>query len=248
MPTGVKSALTRTVAVLAAVFIAVFTAGCLGGNSEQGGVWGNIRRLIGADSPAGTFSGVFSPDDGADYIPTNDMDAAKAVIEARLESQEVSGYEVSCNYSTNEITVTYPVYGDIDSFDPKQAASVIAARGLLTFCRNLDKDDVILIGDFDVKDANANYTETGDYGVYINLTESGAQKFAEATAQLVGQQISIWLDDTCLCSPTVNAAITNGSAIVTGLANAEAANSLADILNSGSLPFSLKCDSITVDK
>lgn len=248
MPKSVKTVLTRAAAVFAAVLIAVFMAGCFGGNAEHGGVWGGIRRLIGANSATATFCGTFSPDYDIDFVTADDMDAVKRIIEARLANDEIKGYKVTCNYETHEITVTYPVYGDVSEFNPQQAAMAIAARGHLTFCRNDDKEDVILSGRFDVEDAAAQYTETGEYGVYINLTQSGAEKFAEATAQLVGQNISIWLDDSLLCNPTVNMAITNGKAVITGLASVKEADSLAGIINNGELPFSLKCDSIRVDK
>ena len=50
------------------------------------------------------------------------------------------------------------------------------------------------------------------------------------------------MDDTMISAPTVNQQITDGNAIITGMANAEEAEALADKINAGSLPFALTVD------
>ena len=52
--------------------------------------------------------------------------------------------------------------------------------------------------------------------------------------------ISIWMDDTMISAPTVNDPITDGQASITGSFTAEAAQDLADKINSGALPFALE--------
>jgi protein-export membrane protein SecD len=50
------------------------------------------------------------------------------------------------------------------------------------------------------------------------------------------------MDDTMLSEPTVNEAITGGTAYITGMADAEAATDLANKIQAGSLPFALTVD------
>lgn len=78
--------------------------------------------------------------------------------------------------------------------------------------------------------------------VQLNLTEEGKTLFAAATQEMIGQVISIWMDDQLLSYPTVNEAITDGHAIISGMGSTEAAQELADKINAGSLPFALKVD------
>jgi protein-export membrane protein SecD len=75
--------------------------------------------------------------------------------------------------------------------------------------------------------------------VILELTNDGSAKFAEATAALKGQRISIYMDETLLSSPTVKDTISNGRASITGISSMDEAKDLADKINSGSLPFSL---------
>jgi preprotein translocase subunit SecD/SecD/SecF fusion protein len=58
-----------------------------------------------------------------------------------------------------------------------------------------------------------------------------------------GESISIWMDDNMISAPTVNEAITDGSAVISGTFTAESAKSLADKINAGALPFKLETSS-----
>ena len=66
--------------------------------------------------------------------------------------------------------------------------------------------------------------ENGEYVVYLSFTDAGSSKFATATAELVNQKISIWMDDQEISAPTVNQAITGGTAYIDGMESADAAN------------------------
>ena len=81
------------------------------------------------------------------------------------------------------------------------------------------------------------------YGVNLKLTAEGSEKFAEATKKLKGQIISIWMDNTLISYPTVDEEIKDGQAQITGNFTAESAQSLANNINAGSLPFTLSADS-----
>lgn len=190
----------------------------------------------------GGVEAVFSPDKAEVDITDEDMDAAKAIIETRLVNKNITDYEVYTDSDNHQIIVRFPWAADESDFDAAAAVQELGETALLSFCRNEDKEDVILSGAQDIDHAQAGVDEDGNYVVYLYFTDSGKSKFATATAELVGSKISIWMDDQEISAPTVNEAITDGTAYINGMANAEEAKSLADKINAGSLPFALTVD------
>ena len=191
---------------------------------------------------SGGVEAVFSPDKSGVDITSDDMDAAKAIIETRLVNNNITDYEVYTDNNTHQIIVRFPWAAGESDFDAQSAVQELGETALLTFCRNEDQNDVILKGSEDIKSAEAGPDENGNFVVYLHFTDAGTSKFAAATAQLVGQKISIWMDNQEISAPNVNEAITNGSAYINGMANADEAKSLADKINAGSLPFALTVD------
>ena len=57
-----------------------------------------------------------------------------------------------------------------------------------------------------------------EWVVQLTLTDEGAKAFADATSANVGKQISIVYDGEVISSPRVNEAITDGSAVISGMA------------------------------
>ena len=80
------------------------------------------------------------------------------------------------------------------------------------------------------------------YAVALSFNEEGTKKFADATSANVGNSISIVIDGETVSSPTVNEAITNGQAIITGNFTFDQAYELAMSIQSGA--FNVKLDSI----
>ncbi len=191
---------------------------------------------------SGGVEAVFSPDKSDVDITSDDMDAAKAIIETRLVNNNITDYEVYTDNNNHQIIVRFPWAAGESDFDAQTAVQELGETALLTFCRNEDQNDIILKGSEDIKSAQAGPDEDGNFVVYLNFTDAGTSKFAAATAELVGQKISIWMDNQEISAPTVNQAITNGSAYINGMANADEAKSLADKINAGSLPFALTVD------
>lgn len=190
----------------------------------------------------GGVEAVFSPDKEDVDITDDDMDAAKAIIETRLVNKNITDYEVYTDTDNHQIIVRFPWAADESDFDAAAAVQELGETALLTFCRNEDKEDVILSGAQDIERAQAGVDEDGNYVVYLYFTDAGTSKFASATAELVGSKISIWMDDQEISAPTVNEAITNGTAYINGMAGSEEAKELADKINAGSLPFALSVD------
>ena len=190
----------------------------------------------------GGVEAVFSPDKEDIDITSDDMDAAKQIIETRLVNKNITDYEVYTDTDNHQIIVRFPWEANESDFDAAAAVQELGETSLLTFCRNENSDDVILSGAADIKKAQAGFDENNSPIVSLSLTDQGAAKFATATAELVNQTISIWMDDTMIQAPTVNQAITGGEAYISGMESAEAAKELADKINAGSLPFALTVD------
>ncbi len=190
----------------------------------------------------GGVEAVFSPDIKG-KISDADMDSAKAIIETRLVNQNVTDYEVYCDNQNHQIIVRFPWAADESDFDAVSTVKKLGTTAMLSFCRGTDKDDVILQGSQDVKSASAGVnTQTNEYIVNLELTDSGKTKFAEATASMIGQQISIYMDDQQLSAPKVNEAIPDGKCMISGNFTAESAKELANQINAGNLPFQLTVD------
>ena len=190
----------------------------------------------------GGVEAVFSPDKEDVDITDEDMDAAKAIIETRLVNKNITDYEVYTDTDNHQIIVRFPWAADESNFDAAAAVQELGETALLTFCRNEDKEDVILSGAEDIERAQAGVDQDGNYVVYLYFTDAGKAKFATATAELVGSKISIWMDETEISAPTVNEAITDGTAYINGMSGSEEAKELADKINAGSLPFALSVD------
>lgn len=97
----------------------------------------------------------------------------------------------------------------------------------------------------DVKSARARTatdreTNATTYLVELNLTDEGAEKFAEATAANVGKSIAIIYDGEMVSSPTVKSAITGGQAQIDNMESYEAADELASMIRIGSLKLELE--------
>ena len=76
--------------------------------------------------------------------------------------------------------------------------------------------------------------------VRLQFDEEGTKLFSEITAANLGKPIAIFLDNEILSAPTVQNAITNGEAVITGSFTADIAKDLASRLNSGALPIPIE--------
>ncbi len=190
----------------------------------------------------GGVEAIYKPDISSEKITSNNMKAAKQIIETRLVNNNISDYEVYTDETNKQVIVRFPWQSDEEDFDPNKAVKELGETAVLSFCEGQDNKTVILKGSSDVKSATASYNTENGYYVSLKLTSSGTSKFAEATQRLQGKTISIWMDDDMISAPTVNQAITTGDAMISGNFTSEEATSLANKINAGSLPFSLTVD------
>lgn len=76
----------------------------------------------------------------------------------------------------------------------------------------------------------------------VNLTfnDQGKELFSQITSRNVGKPVAIFLDGAPISTPTVQQAITTGTAVITGNFTLPEARQLAQRLNSGALPVPIK--------
>ena len=186
------------------------------------------------------------------FMPADDveateaqMTAAKTVIEDRLVGLGITDYESYVDNNKNRIIVRFPWKNDEANFNPQTAIDEIGTTAKMVFRKGSSATgEEILSGD-DVASASAAYNETEGWVVQLKFNSAGASAFATATTELAASNgtISIWLDDNNISTATVNEAITGGEAIIKGNFDQDSASTLANQINSGSLPFALSAES-----
>ena len=218
---------------------------------------------------------VFGPAD-KDANPTADqIDAVKTIIEKRLVAQNITDYEAYADSANGQVIVRFPWANKSQSAeslvaDLGKTGMLKFYEGDGTTDSNgyeiPPAESKLVLDGNDVKSAEAMYTQVSEtntqqqYVVALKLNDAGAKAFSDATKKLAKTgKISIWLDFgeawakekdqpryTKLSAPTVENHITGGEAIITGFADYEAADEVADLINSGALPFSITDKSISV--
>ena len=183
----------------------------------------------------------------ADDVEATDaqMAAAKTVIEDRLVGLGITDYESYVDNNKNRIIVRFPWKSDEADFNPQTAIDEIGTTAKMVFRKGSSSTgEEILSGD-DVASASAAYNETEGWVVQLKFNSDGSSAFAAATTELAANNgtISIWLDDSNISTATVNEAITGGEAIIKGNFDQDSASTLANQINSGSLPFALSAES-----
>lgn len=185
------------------------------------------------------------PQEGAE-ITQGDLDKSKAVIQKRLEAKNIYDYIIRLDYNTNQINVEIPTGTSDTSVDPLAAVEGLDKTAVVQFRDS--SGNVLLQGD-DIKSAKyseeaVDSTGIGTPHVVLTFSEQGQTKFAEATGNLVGQAMPIYLDEECIASPIVNSKIDASTAIITvGDGTFSEKKAIAEeyamLIDSGSLPFNL---------
>lgn len=210
-----------------------------------------IRRgldLVGGSSI--TFEAQIDDDYDESNLST-DMASVQAMMTKRLDSL---GY----TEATVELVGDRRIKVDIPAIsDPHEAVEMLGATAQLQFT-NAD-GDVILTGS-GIKSASAGYGKTSDssvaseHYVTVEFTDEAQEAWEEATKEAAQAAadgddehsvINISMDDDVISSPAVGSeyastGITGGSCIISGNFDADSAKTLAEQINIGQLPFTLK--------
>lgn len=181
-----------------------------------------------------------------EYIATDtSMDNYQALLEGTVGALRTrltnAGFTEAtvATQGTDRILVEIP---DVD--DPEEVARIIGTPAHLEF---REPDGTVVIEGKDIRQAQVQWTDETQTlcGVGFQLTAEGSRAFSEATGRLIGQPISIYLDDELISSPNVQSQITGGRGIITGSNNETTeesynwANGLAIQIQSGALPMDI---------
>lgn len=230
--------------IIAVLAFAVFADVSIGNIRVPGVLDDELGVRQGLDLVGGSVI-VFEPDlENLSGVTAEQMDSAEGVIRTRLDSQGYYDATITRQGDTG-IRVEIP---NID--DPSAAVSLIGQTAALHF---LDVDGNVVMEGTDefVKSASAQYGQTSSTGnsehyVSLSFTSEGRAAFKTATENALarssegGNYIVIALDDAIISYPSVSTVIDDDSCIITGNFTKESAQELADLINSGQLPFSLK--------
>lgn len=177
---------------------------------------------------------VFEPEvEDLGTVTEEQIAAAVAALRLRLDSNGLNEATVSEQVSEDQkrLRVEIPAVTD-----PNEAIEYLGAMASLSF-RDPQGNEVI--NGTHVKEA-APVTQDGKIMVQLQFTGEGQSLFAEATGNLVGQQLSIYVDNVLISSPNVNEAINSETCVIEGDFDAETAKQLANQIKSGTLPFALQ--------
>lgn len=93
----------------------------------------------------------------------------------------------------------------------------------------------------DLKSAAVQFDQTsGAPEILLQFNSAGTTLFSQITQANIGKPVAIFLDGSILSEPTVQNAITDGQAVITGQFTVQQAKDLASNLNSGALPVPIK--------
>ncbi len=161
---------------------------------------------------------------------------------------------------TNRINVDIPGVADAEKIlkELGQAGSIYFVYGtdnivyneslrmfeLTKTIEELEAQNQIVLTGSDIVKAEAGQEQMQGVGkediVALYLNDEGKKKFADATAKSIGQRIAIVYDGKVISAPMVSVAITNGEAVINGMADYKEAEKLASTIRIGALPLELQ--------
>lgn len=228
-----KSVITLVVVILLLAVLAVFSLGVTGKGVTIGITrfkpwYENVK--LGMDIKGGvTVIYEAKEKEGSDFDAG--IKRIITIFENRLSSKGYSDVSIT-QQGTNRIRVEI---ADVASVS--DVSSLLGTPGKLEF--RDDEGNVICTGD-QLKSATYLGQDGSDYVVSIAFDSDGTKSFAEAKKKALEKKsyIAIYMDGSEYSRPTVDAAITNGKAVIT-CATAEAANNMAIVLQSGAMPLDI---------
>lgn len=165
------------------------------------------------------------------------MDDTIYKLQKRLESSADGSITEPEVYQEGNDRINADIPGATDKI-----FKTLQAPGVLEFRDPSGK--VVFTGD-DIKDAqpatnNDKTTGTNESVVELTLTNGAKDKFGEYTGAHIGEVLAIYYNDEAISKPTINGAITGGTAQITGMKDFEEAKALASSIRIGTLDLELK--------
>ena len=172
----------------------------------------------------------------------DDMNSVQKVIRQRLTDKGFTEATVTLT-GDNRVTVEIP-----QITNPEEAVQTLGTTAQLTF---IDADGKEWLTGSDIKKATYGYGRpTGNevtdvHYVQVQFSSEGQKKFAEATGNIAARTdgtniMAIVMDNQVISSPSVSSQIDSDSCVISGSFTRDSASELADLINAGQIPFSLK--------
>lgn len=243
-------------------FIAVMTYICFAGS-----LFGLIKIpgvndiTPGIDINGGIDAMLYAVTEGGAKPTQADLDTAKIIIGKRLDKEGILDRNLSTDVNAGRVIIQIPWAAGENDFDPDKTLAKIGETALLTF-QEVDESQVdengdplptgrIVLQGTDVVNAQPVVDQQGNIMVDLDLNANGVKAFSEATSRMIGQRISIFMDDQFISAPVVQSHIPNGEAVITLAKNGRSqeevikeAKELADTIRSGALPFKLEAKQV----
>jgi preprotein translocase subunit SecD len=214
------------------------------------GTWRTIETKLGLDLEGGLRVEYQAlPKEGVSPTPEA-MGVIKDIIERRVNTTGVSEPVVVVQGS-DRVVIELPGITDVDS-----VRRLVGQTGQLDFVPlgstqmgegqtiDLEQFPPLFGGDQVQSAAVGQDQQTGGLTVNFVLKDDGARKFADYTANHVGEYFAIALDGSIISAPVINQSIPNGQVQISagniGGFPAKEANSLVTVLKFGSLPFPIQ--------
>ena len=165
----------------------------------------------------------------------SDEDMADTIYKLQQRVQNYSTEAEVYREGDNRINIDIPGVSDANAI-----LDELGKPGSLIFVD--PQGNTVLTGD-QVATAKAGIIDNNgnsEYVVSLTFTEEGSKAFADATSRLIGQRIAIIYDNIIYSNPTVQTAITGGTAQITGMTSYDEAKNLASTIRIGSLSLELE--------
>lgn len=171
------------------------------------------------------------PDEGQ-AITSDDMDKLASIMRKRVDEFGVTEPTIQKEGSDRLIIELAGVA------DPDKAIALLGKTAKLEF---VGPDGVVILTGSELKNAAAQYDQSGKPEVALEFSDEGSKKFGKATARFVGEPISIYLDGKLIEKATVENAILSGKAVISGGFNTvDEALETAALLRGGALPVNME--------
>ncbi|MBO4381031.1 MAG: protein translocase subunit SecD [Clostridia bacterium] len=162
-------------------------------------------------------------------------------MQSLLVSKGYTEATVSKGTNSNGNTTIRVEVPDVD--DPERVLDLIGRPASLYFTLEQSdnpKDIAFINGREHLETAYVTTDSDGKYAIGLKFNDAGAKAFATTTSENIGSTTYIYVDGELMMQPTIQSAITNGSAIITGNYTYESAYEYATKLQSGTFGVTLR--------
>ncbi|MDE6967943.1 MAG: protein translocase subunit SecD [Clostridia bacterium] len=220
------------------------------GLDVKGGVYA-VFNIDYDDFVENKYEGDKTKKEEVDYAFDNAVKGTVSRLTDLLTSKGYTEAQVTVNGNGQEQKIRVEVP---DVNEPEEIFDLIAKPATLTMYEaNVNSstgeitkaNDTLLVSGSDIQMANVNMQD-GKYVIQLKFNSNGTKKFADATSQLSGKRLGIFLDGKGLMAPQVNETISNGQAVITGDYTYEEAYAYAVKIQSGALGVKLSTASSSV--